>query len=158
MEIATIHLKDLRNQEHYQFQKEFNGLVIKHTAAALGIEALYTTYMPLLGNEYTALNVPGKSALTDDLTDALRDTTYKGILDTTKAARNHFDETKQAAAKRLLVVFNAYGSVADKPYDEETGALTKLCFELINTLSDDIETLGIDQLKNCNSKTTLSTR
>jgi len=146
MEIAAIHLKNLRNGEHYQFHTEFNGLVIKHTATALGIETLYATYTHLLPDEYTALNVPGKSALTDNLTDAdiLRDTTYKGILDTVKAAHNHFDETKQAAAKRLLVVLDAYGNVADKPYDEETGALTKLTDELLNTYGNDLETLGID--------------
>jgi len=146
MEIKAFSITNLRNEEHYQFQLEFNGLVVKHTATTLGIEALYATYGTLLGNEYTALNVPGKSVLTDDLYDAnaLRNTTFRGISDTVKAARNHFDEAKQAAAKRLLVVFNTYGNVAGKPYDEETGAVTKLTNELINTYPEDIEKLGID--------------
>jgi len=145
MEIASIHLVNLRNEEHYQFQTEFDQLVKKHTADILGIEALYKDYTPLLANEFTALNVVRKSSVTDDLIDAnaVRNVTYRGILDTVKGSCNHFDEERQVAAKRLMILFNTFGNVADKSYDEETASLSKLTAELINNYSNAIETLGI---------------
>lgn len=49
MEIKVFSITNLRNEEHYQFHTECNGLFTKHTAVALGIEALYATYVLQLG-------------------------------------------------------------------------------------------------------------
>ena len=145
MEIISIHLVNLRNEEHYQFQTEVDQLVKKYKADVLGIEAIYLGFTPLLVDEFSVLNVIRKSLLTDDLIDsnAVRNGTFRGILDTVKGSCNHFNEERQAAAKRLMIVFNTYGNVADKSYDEETASLSKLIAELQNNYSNALETMGI---------------
>jgi len=99
----------------------------------------------LLVDEFSVLNVVRKSLVTDDLIDsnAVRNGTFRGIFDTVKGSCNHYDEERQIAAKRLMIVFNTYGNVADKSYDEETASVSKLIAELQNNYSNALETMGI---------------
>ena len=145
MKITAIDNTKLRNEEHYQFQTDFKGLVEKNTPAALGIAVQFTAYLPLYANEGEALNVIRRSAVTDDLTDAdiLRDSTFRGVTDAVKAATHHFEASVRAAAARLQVVLDTYGNIAKKPYDEETAAITSLIAELRTGYAADVSTLGI---------------
>jgi len=147
MEIGTLTLNKLRNDEHYKFQTDFKDLVDGHTALALGIEPLYATYLKLYDNENEALDVVRKSSLTDDLAkaDTLRETTYKGLTGAIKSACNHFKPEEKAAANRLKIIVKNYGNVTTKPYDEETTSIMKFVEELEGTRAADVSALGLTE-------------
>lgn len=146
MEIKKIHLSILRNEEHYQFLIDFSNLVTKYNATTLGITTLYPAYQRAFDSEAIALNIVRGSAITNDLADvdALRDSTYSGLAGTIKAMLFHFDATTKAAALRIQKMLDTYGKVPDKPYDQETGAITKLVNELQGDYSADATLLGIN--------------
>jgi hypothetical protein len=145
MKILNVKSKKLRNEEHFQFQTEFNGLVTQFTPATLGIVNEHEAYVPLFANEGVALDVIIKSAVTSELFDAdiKRDITFSGLAGAVKSAGKHFTtETKQAAG-RVKLVFDHYGNVAKKPYDEETAAINSMITDLNSDYAADVATLGI---------------
>lgn len=146
MKIQKIHLINLRNEEHYQFQTDFKGLVDRYTPAALGIEVAYAVYLVLYGDEGTALDMIRKSAVTEKITEAdlLRDFTFRGLRDAIKAAGNHFNPSVKEAAARLQVALNHYGNLTLKPYDEETAAIAALIADLRTTYAPDATLTGIN--------------
>ena len=145
MEILSIQLKSLRNEEHYKFQIDVSSLVDKATPVALGIQALYTIYQAAVVNENTSMDVLRKSAITDSLvdTDNIRDNTFSGIVNLLKSATHHFKPEVKAAALRVQVLFDGYGNVAVKPYDQKTAAITKLVAELQGKMAADVTLLGL---------------
>lgn len=145
METTKIELARLRNEEHFQFQTEFTDLVTETGAEALNIETQFTAYQPLYAQENEALQVIRKSATTKELADADtdRDTLYRGLADAVNSGLNHFNADKRAASARLKIVFDQYGNVARKTYDEETAAITKLVQEATGTYSADVATSGL---------------
>ncbi len=145
MAIQKIHLIKLRNEEHYQFQTDFKGLVDHYTAAALGIEVAYAVYIVLYADEGTALDMIRKSAITGKITEAdlLRDITFRGLRDAVKAAGNHFNPSVKEAADRLQVALDHYGNLTLKPYDEETAAIVALITDLRTTYAPDAALTGI---------------
>jgi hypothetical protein len=147
MEISSIYLKNLRNEEHYKFQTDFAHLVTTHTPATLGIETQFDPYQTLLANEGTALDVIRKSATTEQIfdSDTLRDETFSGLAGTVKSMVNHYKAEVKAAAARLQVVFGNYNNVAVKPYDEETAAITKLVADLQGNYSADVAIMGLTE-------------
>lgn len=145
MKIINLNLKNLRNDEHYQFQSDFKGLLIQYDAASLGIEVDYNNYLPLYTQEEEALDKIIKSAITEELADAdkLRDFTFRGLCNSVQAGCHHFNAAKQQAGQNLQVVFNRFGNLSIKPYDEETAAITALVSDLQTTYTADITSLGI---------------
>lgn len=132
MEISAINLNNLRNEEHYKFHLDVTKLAAQYTPTVLGIEQKYPFYLAVFDAEAKALNVVQGSVLTDELIDAdsERDDTFNGLSTTIKAALNHFDPETKAAANRLKLLFNTYGNLAVKPYDQETASIVKLVAEL----------------------------
>jgi len=145
VEISSLHLAILRNEEHYKFFLDFSGLVNKYGTATLKIESLFAASQEALSVEGNSLNVIRKSAITDELTnaDALRDATFSGLAGTVKSAQNHFRPNIRAAAVRLQYVFDSFGNLSEKPYIQETAAISKLVYELQNSYSADATTVGI---------------
>ena len=145
MEILQFKFSRLHNEEHFQYHTGFNDLVIQTTPAALQIVPQYVTYNLLYNNEKEALDFIRKSAVTDDLAiaDDLRDFTFRGLSDTVKAAGNHYNPLVRQAASRVQVVFDHYGNLTLKSYDEETAAINSLISELNSNLADDVTTIGI---------------
>ena len=145
MEIQNLKLRDLRNEEHYKFNLDFSGLVSQFTPEALGIQTLYPVWQAAFAMEETALNVVRASVFTDGLYDAdvARDVTFKGLAGTVKSALNHFNPDVKAAAARLELLFDTYGVVSVKPYDQETAAIIKLVGELEGACAADVAALGI---------------
>ena len=72
-----------------------------------------------------------------------RDVTFKGLAGTVTSALNHFNPDVKAAAARLEALFDTYGDVFGKPYDQETAAIIKLTAELEGAYAADVATLGI---------------
>ena len=145
MKILTVKLKNLRNEEHFQFQTEFKGLVEKYTPEILDILAAWTGYLPLYANEAEALDVIRKSSLTENIADAdhYRDSLYSGLRDTVKGAANHFNAVIKEAAARVQVALDHYGNINTKPYDEQTAAINNLVDELKTTYAADVAALNI---------------
>lgn len=145
MQIEKLKAEKLRNEEHFQFQTEFNDLVIRFTPETLGIEFAYAAYEPLYLNENTALDVIRKSDLTPEIStaDHTRDTTNRGFCDIIKGAQNHFLPAKCEAANRIQIVIDHYGNINTKTYDEQTAAINSLVEDLNKDYSDDMATLGV---------------
>jgi hypothetical protein len=145
MNIKKIHLRSLRNDEHFQFQTEFRDLIIAATPAALNIGQQYNVWLPLFEQEDDVLKKIVKSAITEDIqtADKHRDRIFRGMVDANKSALNHFQPAVHAAAKRLKVLFDTYGNVAAKPLNEETSAIYNLLQELNGNFAADVATLNI---------------
>ena len=146
MEIESIYLKSLRNEEHYKFNIDFSALVAKSTPEALGIQTLYAAYQLALTTEISALNVVQGSTITDDLidADADRDTTFRGFTGTVKSAVNHFDAEVRSSAERLKLLIDTYGNMTEKPLDQETASIIKLVEELEGQYAADAVKLGVE--------------
>jgi len=145
MEIITLYLISLRNEEHYKLHLDFTKLVAQYTPAALGIELKYPAYLAAFDLETQALNVVQGSVLTDELfvSDSERDNTFRGLAGTFKSALNHFNPETRAAASRLTLLLDTYGNLAAKPYDQETAAIIKLVSDLEGAYAADVATLAI---------------
>lgn len=145
MEILDLHLSILRNEEHYKFQLDFMKLVNKFDAVTLGISPLFIHYQSVVGVEAHALDVVRGSAYTDQLSEAdtSRDTTCYGLSGIVKASLNHFNPEIRVAAERLKKLLDTYGSLAEKPYDQETAGIYKLVSDLQGDYLTDATTVGI---------------
>ncbi len=156
MELGTLKLKNLRNEEHNMFNLDFVNLVTRFTPEVLGIQALYPAYNAAFELETAALNVVRGSVITDELSvvDNERDTLFSGLSGTIKSALNHYDAEIRAAASRLKLLLDTYGNLSTKPYDQETAAIIKLVDELEGPYAADVAKLGITgwviELKNQN--------
>jgi len=145
MKISNLNLHSQRNAGHYQFQSDFNDLVIEYTPQTLGIVEAYATYQPLLQDEAIAFMAISKSATTGQIVDAdsVRDKTLRGTIDLARTALNHFDGKVHSDAKIVNVIIDQYGNLAPKPYDEETGLITNLIKDLRVKAPAEIVTVGI---------------
>ena len=145
MEINSINLPLLRNEEHFQFNKEVKELIEQSGAETLDIEKDFTDYLPFYVKEEEALNLVRKSATTEqiELADKDRDELISGLTGAVKYQLKHFDEEKRAAAVRYKIVLDQYGDIANKPYDDETAAIHKLVLESKGPYATDVATLAI---------------
>lgn len=146
MKVLSFNSNNQRNAAHYQFQTDFNNLLIKYTPQALGIVEAYKTYLPHYADEGVAMVAITKSATTEEIRDADhdRDVTFRGLVDEVQPKLNHFRPEVRDAAKRTLVILDAYGNLAPKPDDEESGLITKLIADLRTKIGSDLELLGVE--------------
>lgn len=157
MEIQKFDLHSQRNAAHYQFQTDFNSTIIKYTPRALGIGDDYAAYLPLFDDEGVALVAITKSAATEEIdgADKNRDFTFRGLSDKVTNSLNHFNPEVREAARRVKVIFDAYGNLTPKPDDEESGLITSLIADLRTKVSAEIVTLEIvdwiDELERLNN-------
>jgi len=145
MNIKGIHTNHMRNDEHFQFNFEFSGLVNRIGAVALKIKPQFDVYTPLYQDEDTALKKIMKSAITAEIheADKQRDIIFSGMVDTLNAALKHFNVQKQNAAKRLKIVFDTYGNLAKKPLNEQTSGIINMLQDLNGAYKTDSQTAGI---------------
>ena len=145
MEILKIDLSRLRNDEHYEFHTDVAGLVTGSTPEALGVERAFPAYQAACDNEGGALHVVRESTFTGPVADAdsRRDSIGGGMSDMVKAATRHFDPAVREAARRLTVVFDSFGNIAVKGYNEETAAIKALVNDLETQYAADAATAGI---------------
>jgi len=146
MVIVKIDLKNLRNEEHYQFHTDFKKLTEESNPATLGVTEKFSAYLPANANEGVGLDVIRKSEATDDIADAdaMRDGTFRGMTHFVKSAANHFNSEKREAAARIQLIFDYHGNLTVKPYDEETAAISNLTEELEKHTAD-ITLLGLPE-------------
>lgn len=144
MKITEFALSRLRNEEHFQFHTSFRDLVERMHPSTLKIEALFTVYLEAYANELEALNIIRKSLITDELViaDDVRDDVARGFYDAVKSGLNHFNAEVRMASRRIQVMLDTYGNIANKTYEAETGALNGMIKELTTTYSADVATAG----------------
>jgi len=147
MQIDKLDTKTLRNDVHFQFYTEFKVLVERYGAAALKIKPQYDAFLPLYNDEDVALKKIMKSSFTAEIQEAdrYRDGIWRGMVDANKAALQFFDEPVRKAAGRIKIVFDTYGNVAIKPYDEETSAIYNVLEDLRLKYNDDALLVGLDR-------------
>jgi hypothetical protein len=74
--------------------------------------------------------------------DHSRDNSWRGFVGAVKNMLYHFDLEVQRAAQRVMDVFNHYGDVAKRGYDEETAAIDDIMREFEKPdLAADLQTL-----------------
>lgn len=147
MQIQRLYLNQLRNNEHFQFHTEFKDLVENTGAERIKIAPLFNNnYLPYFKEEDDTLLKIMKNAYTEDKSDAdrQRDKTFRGMVNSAEGGLQHFDPVVVASAKRLKILFDAYGNVARLPLQEETSAIYNLIEELANKYAADAKTVGID--------------
>jgi len=145
MEILKLDLSRLRNEEHYNYHSEVNALVQRFTAEALGIQSKYPAYEAAFAAEGEVLDVVQKSIFTGPIAEAdqRRDSLVAGIERTIAGALLHFSEDVREAARRLKIVFNSFGDIRNKGYNEETAAIKTLVADLETTHDADVASVGI---------------
>ena len=133
MKIRKLPLLHLRNNEHFQCQTEFKALVEEFNAETLNIDQLFNNnYLPAYAALDEAMTKIIKNSFTDKRgsCDYQRDKTFRGLINTLNAGRNHFDPDVRDAARRLKIVFDRFGNVAQLPLNEETSAIYNLVQEV----------------------------
>jgi membrane-anchored protein YejM (alkaline phosphatase superfamily) len=146
MKIESLPLSRLRGEEHFRYQTEFKALVDAKTPNALGIATDYPLYNTRYTDEGNTLNVLIKSKISEDilLLDQTRGNTFRGISDAIYAFEKHFKQANIDAAKRLIVVLERYGKVADKPFEQETASVASFVADMqVAPNAADITTLGL---------------
>ena len=146
MKIKRLHFEHLRNNEHFQCQSEFKSLLEVSDPGKMKIGPLfYDTYIPLYNAEDEALIKIIKNTFSDQRSDAdrLRDQTFRGSVDTINAGQNHFDPEVKEAARKLKIVFDRFGNVAQLPLNEETSAVYNLVQEVMENHVSDADKLGL---------------
>jgi len=147
MKINPIHLNNLRNEEHYQFQTEFKSLVDQSTPLSLNIDSDYASYLLHYAEEGEALNLVRKSALSDELPDAdhHRNDILHGMFDAVKSASKHFKPETKTVAIHLQVLFDHYSDITTKPYDMKTSAISSFIVELTTTHASESSALDLNE-------------
>jgi hypothetical protein len=135
----------LRNEEWFNFFTEFKTFVEKTSPEVLDIEALFIVFICLLKEADEALEKIKKSNFTAAIiqADECRDDAFRGLSYSARSALFHFDESKKAAAERLVTILDHYGNIADKPYNEETASIYNFLQDIRNQYSDEIDILDL---------------
>jgi hypothetical protein len=130
--VLRIKLRNMRNEEWFNFYTEFKTFALKHSPENLDIEVLFAVFLSLYGKADEAMEVLRKSSFTTEIIqlDDERDNTFRGLSGSIETALHHYDPAKRAAAERLKPLFDHYGNLSAKPYNEETAGIYNLLQEL----------------------------
>ncbi|MDR3246723.1 MAG: DUF6261 family protein [Prevotellaceae bacterium] len=129
--IQRIEVTHLRTKTHFELMTEIGKVLSGSAGKALKIDGQVTLFFELLTDEDTAILQVRKYETTDKIgnLNTKRDNLLRGINNLLKAALIHFDPQVCDAAKKLMIVFRAYGKIVDLPYDDETAAIYNLLQE-----------------------------
>jgi hypothetical protein len=145
MKIKRLRLKNLRNEEWFNYFTEFKTFVEQTAPGTLDIEALFIVFMSLYGKADKALEQIRKSRYSSEIVklDASRDNVWIGLSETVGSALHHFDESKRTAAERLVILFDHYGNLAAKPYNEETASISNFLQDVRGKYAGEIAVLDL---------------
>jgi hypothetical protein len=146
MEIKNSHENQLRNDEHFQKMTETKDAIEVAGAETLKIKDQYDTFLTCYIDEDTALKKIVKSATTSEMetADHGRDGSFRGLVNSIKAALDHYERDVVKAAYRLKVVSDTFGNLAAKPINEETSGIYNFVQELDSAkYAGDVATVGL---------------
>ena len=148
MKINQIALNRLRNDANFQFHTEFKELAERLGPEALNIKPQFEAYLPHYEKVDLAFKKIVKSSITEQMQEAdkARDNIWRGLVETNTTALRHFSEEVQAAAKRLKIVFDTYGNIAKKTFNEQTSATYNILQDLESSkYAPDVARVGLSQ-------------
>ena len=150
--INSIILRDLRNANYLQFQKDFLGIISRNNPVTLQIEAKF--------NDLTAKSLElenlFKKILANPMSqellalDGRRDDCINGIYYSALSNSYHFDAANKEAADLLLANLNLYGSgIAKLNYQAETATISNIVNDWENQpkLTQALTTLNLSAWK-----------
>jgi hypothetical protein len=155
--IRRIYLHKLRNEEWFNFFIEFKTFVEEVSPETLNIVELYAVFLVLFADADTALEKLRKSGFTATVLslDEQRDDVFRGLTTAVESASHHFDPVLRNAANTLKLLWDHYGNLATRSFNEETAALINFIQELRGKFAPAIQTLGlvawVDELERCNN-------
>lgn len=147
--INSIDIRNLRNANYLQFQKDFLAIISRNDPAALQVESRYDGLM-VKTEELESLF---KKALANPISkellalDSRRDDALNGIYYLALANSYHYHPATKQAADALLANINLYGSgIARLNYQAETATINNLIndWENIPELAQAIDELGLN--------------
>lgn len=146
MKVNFLNLNRLRNGEHFQFHTDVKNLVEKFDANKLSIKDPFEKYLLLYDHEDEVLEKIRKSATTEQIAEAdtTRDITLKGLTEAVSTAQKHFKPEVREAARKVQILLNTYGKIADLPYNEETAKIYNLIEEMKKDYATDIATMKLE--------------
>jgi hypothetical protein len=156
--MKRVNLTRLRNEEYFTFFAEFKAFVEEISPGTLNIVELYAVFVVLYLDLDTALEKIRKSAYTEPivLLGEQRNDVFRGLTISAQAPLHHFNPVLRAAAENLKLLFDHYGNIATRPYNEETGALINFIEELRDAYAEPVKTLGlsewVDELERLNNE------
>jgi hypothetical protein len=145
MKIGRVNLRKMRNDAHFQFHTDVKNLIERTGAQKIKIQNLFETYVGAYAVEDKSLKAIVKSEHTEKIkaADILRDDMYAGMTMINSASLKHFDEDVRESAKRLKILFGAYGRITVKALSEQTSAVYNILQELNGKYKADAEKVGI---------------
>jgi hypothetical protein len=148
MEIKKIHTNNMRNDRHFQYITEVIVLVKLVGSGAIKVIKEFAALEAAFRNEDAAFKKIIRNAKTAEIetADLERDHILRGMLNAFKSALDHYDPDTVKAAKRVEEVCSTYGTyktIASKPYDEETAAITNMTQDLTGKYAADVATTGL---------------
>lgn len=147
-QISTFSKSQLLMEPSFQFFAGIDARIIADTPAKLSITDEYAPFKSALTRMDQALENISKSAYTEKMnaSDLKRDQFYQAIRSQVSAGLYHFDKEKQAAAKELNIVMDAYKKIATAAQEKETGMIYNLVQELRSEkYKGHVTTLGLDE-------------
>jgi hypothetical protein len=158
MKIKRIVLNKLKNEEWFNFFTEFKTFVEEITPEALDIEELFVVFTGLYAMADDTLEQIRKSDFTSLIIqqDDARDNAFRGLESSVRVSLRHYDAKKRTAAERLVSLFEHYGNVADRPYNEETATVYNFLQDIRNRYEPEIAVLKLagwlDELERTNNE------
>jgi hypothetical protein len=155
--IRRFNLYKLRNEEWFNFFIEFKTFVEEASPGTLNIVELYAVFLVLFTDVDTALEKLLKSGYTATVVslDGRRDDVFRGLTAAVDSAAHHFDPVMREAAEALKLLFDHYGNLATRSFNEETAATVNFIQELRGKFAPSVQTLGlkawVDELERRNS-------
>lgn len=159
MNIQTMNLSRLLNNQHLTFHREFEALIVEKTAATLDVVNAFAAYQQAIEAEDAAMMKIMKSKLTSDKTNADNDRIKKmtGSFDVIRLAAKHFNTEKNEPGKRLSVLLSTYLKIEQGDYDDRTGRIRNYIQDVRSEkYSADADAIGltewIDVLEEANER------
>ena len=130
--IDQLAVSKLRNATHVGFNEDFSALLSKYGPGSIGVKALYDEHAARFAEEKAVFEVIRKSDLTVviELKDHSCDDILRGIVTGVDFNLHHFDDAIRAAAQSLKNVFDHYGHINTRNYEDQTALTSDLIREL----------------------------
>lgn len=159
--IESIDLRNLDNNEHYQYMSGFDKLIINHPDAVMGSEVLHGVFKNTLMAEDLALRLEQGSSVLQalDRLDRQRDKTWNAINTRIRATLLSPIEDEVQSAQVIQQILNLYGDVCSHTYSEQSTAIAQLTDDmLLPVIAIHVERVGliewVRELKKQNEKFT----
>jgi len=153
-QINPIFLKDLPNDEHYQFQIDVKKLIDTETPTALRIIPQYQTYAAAFNREKSAIEVEQANPLSKIIKkdDIYRDMLDQGFSLFVESKTMHYDSSVRTAAERIKAILDHYGDLRDYNYSKESSNILSRDQEIKTNCTDELTLIeGVEWLNNIDS-------